>query len=84
MRNTGNEIEFAQLLDPLGRPLGTELHINETLPGSQEDSYAAFAPNGDAWVAWRSLDKGTESNGVFVRRLAETEVRSQADGRSLP
>jgi len=25
---------FAQLLDPLGRPLGTELHVNQTLPGA--------------------------------------------------
>ncbi|MEW6071966.1 MAG: PKD domain-containing protein [Planctomycetota bacterium] len=62
---------FAQLLDPLGRPLGTEIHVNETLPGAQQDSYAVFAPDGSAWVAWSSLDPGTENNGIFLRRFAD-------------
>jgi len=64
---------FAQFLDPLGRPLGTEMHINQTLPGCQQDSYPVFAPDGTAWVVWNSLDRRTENNGIFLRRLAETE-----------
>jgi len=69
----GNYGVFAQLLDPLGRPLGTELHVNQTLPGCQQDSYPVFAPDGSAWVVWSSLDRRTENNGIFLRRLAETE-----------
>ena len=60
---------FAQLLDPLGRPLGTEMHLNQTLPGAQQDSCAAFAPDGSAWVCWSSMDRRAEGNGVFLRKL---------------
>ena len=68
----GNYGVFAQLLDPLGRPLGTEMHVNQTLPGAQLDSYAAFAPDGTAWIVWSSWDRRTENHGIFLRQLAET------------
>ena len=61
---------FAQLLDPLGRPLGTELHVNEYVPKNQRQPYPAFGPDGDAWVVWASLDPGTSRNGIFARRFA--------------
>ena len=70
----GNYGVFAQLLDPLGRPLGTEMHVNQTLPGAQLDSYAVFGPDGTAWVAWSSIDPRTENNGIFLRRFADSEA----------
>ena len=62
---------FAQLLDPLGRPLGTELHVNRTQLGTQQDAQVVFGPAGAAWVAWSSMDLRTENNGIFLRRLAD-------------
>ena len=62
---------FAQLLDPLGRPLGTELHVNETLPGRQTDPNLAFGPDGTAWATWNSIYPETKKNGVYVRRLVD-------------
>lgn len=61
---------FAQLLDPLGRPLCTEVHVNEYVPENQKDPYVAFAGDGDAWVTWASFDPGTPKNGIFLRRLS--------------
>lgn len=67
---------FAQLLDPLGRALGTEMHVNESMPGSQHDSYARFSSTGDAWVVWSSQRPDTEKNGVFLRRLSDDDQGS--------
>ncbi len=72
-QEVGNYGVFAQLLDPLGRPLGTELHVNQTLPGAQQDSYATFGPDGSAWVVWSSMYRRTPQNGIFLRRLADTD-----------
>ena len=64
---------FAQLLDPLGRPIGTELHVNQTMRGNQSDPNLAFGPDGTAWATWSSTMANSEANGVFVRRLAQNE-----------
>lgn len=69
---------FAQLLDGLGRPLGTELHINQYMPGAQKDPAVAFAANGDAYMAWTSVsDQDGDGAGIYLRRLSQLE---QADG----
>ena len=70
----GNYGVFAQLFDPLGRPLTTELHVNQTLPGAQKDAYVTFGPDGTAWVVWCSMDKRSADNGIFLRRLGDTEA----------
>lgn len=63
---------FAQLVDGLGRPLGTELHINEYLPGAQFQPAVAFTPQGNAFVAWCSQGgQDGEFGGIYLRRLAE-------------
>ncbi len=62
---------FGQLLDPLGRPLGTELHLNQTRDGSQWDVNAAFGPDGTAWVAWASAHPRTDANGIVLRPFAD-------------
>jgi PKD repeat protein len=79
----GNYGVFAQLFDPLGRPLTTEMHVNQTLPGSQKDSYVTFAPDGAAWVVWNSMDKRTANNGVFLRKLADTKEGFQPVGDEI-
>ncbi|MBL7008950.1 MAG: hypothetical protein ISR76_08125, partial [Planctomycetes bacterium] len=72
---------FAQLLDPLGRPLGTELHVNEYMPDGQMEPAAAFAPDGSAWVAWCSTGQDGSRGGIYLRRLAET-ASIDADGQT--
>ncbi|MFT5289682.1 MAG: PKD repeat protein [Planctomycetota bacterium] len=74
---------FAQLLDPLGRPIGTELHINETLEGNQSDPSLAFGPNGTGWATWSSTLPNTNKNGVFVRRLVDGENGFDVTGSEL-
>ena len=69
----GNYGVFAQLFDPLGRPLTTELHVNQTLPGAQKDAYVTFAPDGSAWAVWCSMDKRSADNGIFLRKLGDTD-----------
>jgi len=61
---------FAQLFDPLGRRLGTEIHVNEWLPGAQHEPAVGFAPDGSAWIAWTSVPgQDGHQSGVFLRRL---------------
>ncbi|TAH34330.1 MAG: hypothetical protein EYC70_15395 [Planctomycetota bacterium] len=69
----GTEGVFAQLLDPLGRPLGTEMHVNEYCRGQQAQPAAAFAPDGSALVAWSSVGQEGPGVGVYLRRLGATE-----------
>ena len=45
---------FAQLFDPLGRAIGTELHVNNYMPGGQIEPSVTFAADGTAWIAWCS------------------------------
>jgi len=60
---------FAQLLDPLGRPCGAEIHVNEMLAGQQIEPSVGFAPDGSAWIAWCSTGQDGSLGGVFMRRL---------------
>jgi hypothetical protein len=63
---------FAQLLDPLGRAIGTELHINEYLPGGQKEPAVAYAPNGDAFLAWCSQGgQDGQAGGIYLRKLSQ-------------
>jgi hypothetical protein len=71
---------FAQLVDGLGRPLGTELHINEYLPGAQFQPAVAFTPQGHAFVAWCSQGgQDGEMGGVYLRKLSELETARGAN-----
>ncbi|MFQ5749568.1 MAG: hypothetical protein ACE5H3_08950, partial [Planctomycetota bacterium] len=72
---------FAQLLDPLGRPLTTELHVNQFLPGGQGRPAAAFGPDGSAWIVWESGGQDGSGLGIYARRFG---FRTQAGpGRSF-
>ncbi len=79
----GNYGVFAQLLDPLGRPLGTEIHVNQSTVGAQQESYVVFGPDDSAWVVWSSLHRYSPSNGIFLRKLVATEAGFVVDGDEL-
>jgi hypothetical protein len=65
---------FAQLLDPLGRALGTELHVNDYMPGAQKDPVVAFASGEGAFMAWCSVsDQDGYGGGIYMRRLGQLE-----------
>jgi hypothetical protein len=71
---------FAQLVDGLGRPLGTELHVNEYLPGAQFQPAVAFTQQGEAFIAWCSQGgQDGEMGGVYLRKLSELEVAQGAN-----
>ncbi len=63
---------FAQLFDPLGRPLGTEMHVNEWMPGSQVKPAVAFAPDGSAWIVWNSYGQDGSGGAILMRHLGPT------------
>jgi hypothetical protein len=67
---------FAQYLDPLGRPLGTEMHINTHLVGHQGKPSVAFGPDGSAWIAWCSSGQDGHLGGIYMRHL---ELRQNTD-----
>lgn len=60
---------FAQLMDPRGRPLTTEIHVNTTLAGFQGRPAVAFLPDGTAWIAWQSVNSSLEECGIYARRF---------------
>lgn len=55
---------FAELVDPLGRHLSLEMHVNQFLPREQAQPAVAIDANGDAWISWHSV--GQDGNGVSV------------------
>src|SRR5688572_25176620 len=50
----GNWGVFGQSFDPLGRPLGTETHVNESTAGAQWHPDLAVASDGSSWAVWES------------------------------
>lgn len=67
----GTEGVFGQWLDPLGRPLGGELHVNEFCRGHQGQPAVAMAPAGTAWVAWSSSGQDGDQGGIYLRRFGQ-------------
>jgi len=64
---------FAQRFDPLGRPLGTEIHVNQFLPSSQREPAVTFDSDGTAWVTWQSLGQDGSRSGIYMRRFGTVE-----------
>ncbi len=48
---------FAQRFDALGRPLGTEIRVNQFAPNTQIHPAVAFGPDDHAWVSWMSYNQ---------------------------
>ena len=61
---------FAQYLDPLGRPIGTEIHVNQYLPREQAKPSVFIDDNDVAWVFWRSIGQDGAGTEVYGRRFA--------------
>ncbi|MCP4092473.1 MAG: hypothetical protein GY747_03405 [Planctomycetes bacterium] len=64
---------FAQLLDPRGRPLGTELHVNQFVQGEQAKPAVAFAADGTAMIVWHSVNQFGEATDIYARRFGVPE-----------
>jgi hypothetical protein len=65
---------FAQLLDPRGRALTTELHVNQYMPREQAKPAVTFATDGTAWVLWHSVGQDGSGIGLYARRFGKTEA----------
>ena len=74
---------FAQLLDPRGRPLGTELHVNQFVRGEQAKPAVAFSPDGTATIVWHSVNQTGQATDIYARRFGiaagETEFKPLGD-----
>jgi hypothetical protein len=72
---------FAQFLDPLGRPLSTEIHVNQYFPREQAKPSVFIDGNDTAWVFWRSLGQDGAGTEVYGRRFSvrNRTVTAQSD-----
>ncbi|MDP6963185.1 MAG: hypothetical protein QGF46_03370 [Planctomycetota bacterium] len=59
---------FAQFFDPLGRPLSTEIHVNQYYPREQSQPSVYFDKNDTAWIFWRSVGQDGSGAEVYGRR----------------
>lgn len=64
---------FAQRFDPLGRRLGTEIHVNQRLRGAQRDPAIAYDAHNTAWLVWESTGQDGDSGGIYARRFKDTD-----------
>ena len=61
---------FAQVFDALGRPLGGEVHVNETLRGMQDHAALAASPfDGTYWCTWESTGQDGSGESIVARRF---------------
>jgi len=59
---------YAQLFDPLGRPIGVEVHVNQVIEGGQVSPAAAFDPtSGRALVVWETSHQDGDGAGIVGR-----------------
>jgi hypothetical protein len=65
----GNWGVFGQSFDPLGRPLGTETHVNESTAGAQWHPDLAVASDGSSWAVWESNAPGDADGAIVARRF---------------
>ena len=66
----GNFGVFGQRFDALGRPLGTEMHLNAFMPGHQLHPAVAIDDARDVtWVAWESSGQDGHMGGIVARRF---------------
>ena len=60
---------FAQRYDALGRRLGRELHVNQTVRSMQHDPAVAYDGNQTAWIAWQSDQQDGQQGTIVARRF---------------
>ncbi len=61
---------FAQRLDAFGRHVGSEVHVNQSLPGMQQDPAVAVTDDGVAWIVWTSTQQDGSEGAIVARRFA--------------
>lgn len=59
-----------QYFDPLGRPIGAELRINDFAPGMQHEAAVVFDGQDRAWVVWESNDQDGDASGIYLRAFS--------------
>lgn len=64
---------FAQFLDPRGRALSTEIHVNQFVPSEQAKPSVTFAADGTAWILWHSVGQDGDGVGLYARRFGMTK-----------
>ena len=65
---------FAQRFDALGRRLGTEIHVNQTVRGMQSEPATAFDSDRTAWIVWQSDSQDGDRCAIIARRFETTET----------
>ncbi len=70
---------FGQLLDPLGRRIGSEFHINTTVEGMQSDPAVAFDNNDNGWIVWDSNHHNGSQRAIMARQF-----HTNSAGRMVP
>lgn len=75
---------FAELVDPLGRPLSVETHVNQFLPREQAQPAVAIDANGDAWISWHSVGQDGNGVSVYARRFAIDAEAATPEQRLRP
>ena len=76
---------FAQLIDPLGRPLGTEIHVNEQILGAQTCPSVAFDPGpGRAMIVWQSTLQDGDGAGLVGRWFETSSLGARALTNEFP
>jgi len=70
---------FTQQLDPLGRPVGTEVHVNQQIDGAQAKPALGFDPeSGLALVVWESTHQDGSGAGIVGRWFETSAVGAHA------
>lgn len=60
---------FARRLDPVGRPIGGEIHINQTLKDQQVTPAVATGPGGEVWFVWESYNQDGSQGSIVAREF---------------
>jgi len=60
---------FAQFMDPRGRALSTEIHVNQFVPSEQAKPSVTFSEDGSAWIMWHSVGQDGDGVGLYARRF---------------
>jgi hypothetical protein len=76
---------FAQLLDPLGRPVGTEIHVNQQIEGAQASPAIAFdRRSGRAMIVWESTHQDGSGAGIIGRWFETSALGAHAATGEIP
>ncbi len=63
---------YAQRLDPVGRKIGGEVHVNQRTAGGQDEPAVAVTDDGEVWIAWSSTHTDGQGKAIMLRRYAMT------------